>query len=82
MSRSASHFTVLAASVLVPLAAGIVEWTRGSSPFWLLSGFFALTVLLTQPMSNQAAAIVVKGSRFMMMERVVAALSEGAAHAA
>ena len=30
----------------------------------------------------QAAAIVVKGSRFMMMERVVAALSEGAAHAA
>ena len=30
----------------------------------------------------QAAAIVVKGSRFMKMERVVAALSEGAAHAA
>ena len=29
-----------------------------------------------------AAAIVVKGSRFMKMERVVAALSEGAAHAA
>ena len=26
---------------------------------WLLSGFFALTVLLTQPMSNQAAAVVV-----------------------
>lgn len=30
----------------------------------------------------QAAAIVLKGSRFMKMERVVAALSEGAAHAA
>jgi UDP-N-acetylmuramoyl-tripeptide--D-alanyl-D-alanine ligase len=30
----------------------------------------------------RAAAIVVKGSRFMKMERVVAALSEGAAHAA
>ncbi|MCI0366347.1 MAG: anion permease, partial [Phycisphaerales bacterium] len=26
---------------------------------WLLTGFFALTVLLTQPMSNQAAAVVV-----------------------
>jgi di/tricarboxylate transporter len=26
---------------------------------WLLMGFFALTVLLTQPMSNQAAAVVV-----------------------
>jgi di/tricarboxylate transporter len=30
-----------------------------SSPLVLLSGFFVLTVLLTQPMSNQAAAIVV-----------------------
>nr|MBP7322784.1 anion permease [Deltaproteobacteria bacterium] len=29
------------------------------NPLWLLSGFFALTVLLTQPMSNQAAAAVV-----------------------
>lgn len=28
-------------------------------PVWLLSGFFILTVLLTQPMSNQAAAAVV-----------------------
>lgn len=28
-------------------------------PLWLLTGFFALTVLLTQPMSNQAAAAVV-----------------------
>ena len=26
---------------------------------WLLTGFFVLTVLLTQPMSNQAAAAVV-----------------------
>ncbi len=31
----------------------------GSSPLLLLSGFFFLTVFLTQPMSNQAAAIVV-----------------------
>ncbi len=28
-------------------------------PLWLLTGFFMLTVLLTQPMSNQAAAAVV-----------------------
>jgi di/tricarboxylate transporter len=28
-------------------------------PIWLLSAFFALTLLLTQPMSNQAAAVVV-----------------------
>jgi di/tricarboxylate transporter len=31
----------------------------GSNPLLLLSGFFFLTVFLTQPMSNQAAAIVV-----------------------
>jgi di/tricarboxylate transporter len=36
------------------LAGGI-----GDHPLWLLAGFFALTVLLTQPMSNQAAAVVV-----------------------
>jgi len=29
------------------------------NPIWLLTGFFALTVVLTQPMSNQAAAAVV-----------------------
>lgn len=29
------------------------------NPIWLLTGFFVLTVLLTQPMSNQAAAAVV-----------------------
>jgi UDP-N-acetylmuramoyl-tripeptide--D-alanyl-D-alanine ligase len=40
----------------------------------------SLIAALTQ--APQAAAIVVKGSRFMKMERVVAALSEGAAHAA
>jgi di/tricarboxylate transporter len=41
------------------VAGWIVESTAGSSPYWLLTGFFVLTVLLTQPMSNQAAAIVV-----------------------
>jgi di/tricarboxylate transporter len=28
-------------------------------PFWALTAFFALTVLLTQPMSNQAAAAII-----------------------
>jgi len=37
------------------LAALVGAW----NPLWLLTGFFALTVLLTQPMSNQAAAAVV-----------------------
>lgn len=41
------------------LASHIVAITRGADPVWLLSAFFGLTVLLTQPMSNQAAAVVV-----------------------
>jgi di/tricarboxylate transporter len=41
------------------LAAQIVRLLGRSQPVWLLTGFFALTVLLTQPMSNQAAAAVV-----------------------
>ncbi len=41
------------------LAIQIVEFTGNSNPLWLLTGFFTLTVVLTQPMSNQAAAAVV-----------------------
>lgn len=41
------------------LAGEIVGALGGASPVWLLVAFFALTVALTQPMSNQAAAIVV-----------------------
>ena len=41
------------------LASLLVSAAEGSSPYWLLSAFFFLCVLLTQPMSNQAAAIVV-----------------------
>lgn len=41
------------------LAQGITNFAGKASPFWLLSGFFALTVALTQPMSNQAAAAVI-----------------------
>ena len=41
------------------LADQIVALAGTSRPHWLLSGFFALTVLLTQPMSNQASAVVV-----------------------
>jgi di/tricarboxylate transporter len=41
------------------LAAQVVETAGTAHPVWLLTGFFLLAVLLTQPMSNQAAAIVV-----------------------
>jgi di/tricarboxylate transporter len=41
------------------LADQIVRAAGGLGVFWLLSAFFGLTVLLTQPMSNQAAAAVV-----------------------
>jgi di/tricarboxylate transporter len=41
------------------LAGKVVEWMPAEQPYWLLGGFFLLTVLLTQPMSNQAAAILV-----------------------
>jgi di/tricarboxylate transporter len=41
------------------LADRIVRVAGGSGVFWLLSAFFGLTLLLTQPMSNQAAAAVV-----------------------
>jgi di/tricarboxylate transporter len=41
------------------LASGIVDLIGRTHPMWLLSGFFGLSLLLTQPMSNQAAAVVV-----------------------
>lgn len=41
------------------LAALITGLTADLRPEVLLSGFFVLTVILTQPMSNQAAAVVV-----------------------
>jgi di/tricarboxylate transporter len=41
------------------LAGQLVNLAGQANPAWLLTGFFALTVLLTQPMSNQAAAVVV-----------------------
>jgi len=40
------------------LAGLIVDGLGAAGPRFLLAGFFLLTVLLTQPMSNQAAAIV------------------------
>ncbi len=40
--------------------AGYVEQYFGAyGSIWVLAGFFLLTVLMTQPMSNQAAALVV-----------------------
>lgn len=41
------------------LAEGLSSIVGSANPLWLLTGFFVLTVLLTQPMSNQAAAAVV-----------------------
>lgn len=41
------------------LAKVITSFAGQTGPFWLLTGFFVLTVLLTQPMSNQAAAAVI-----------------------
>jgi di/tricarboxylate transporter len=41
------------------LAQLVANGTAGFHPVWLLGGFFLLTVLLTQPMSNQAAAAVI-----------------------
>ncbi len=40
------------------LATGIVNQMGQTRPIWLLTGFFGLSLLLTQPMSNQAAAVV------------------------
>jgi len=41
------------------LAEWVATATLGFDPLWLLGGVFLLTVLLTQPMSNQAAAAVI-----------------------
>lgn len=41
------------------LAEFVASSTAGMDPLWLLGGVFLLTVLLTQPMSNQAAAAVI-----------------------
>lgn len=41
------------------LASQIVGLADNANPLWLISGFFLLTVGLTQPMSNQAAAVLV-----------------------
>ncbi|HHY86589.1 MAG TPA: SLC13 family permease [Verrucomicrobia bacterium] len=41
------------------LASLIVDYCGQLGPLWLLTGFFVLTVLLTQPMSNQAAAVII-----------------------
>ena len=41
------------------LAGFVASLATGASPLWPLAGFFLLTVALTQPMSNQAAAAVI-----------------------
>jgi di/tricarboxylate transporter len=52
---TAMQYTGTAEFLASRLTALVGTW----NPLWLLTGFFALTVLLTQPMSNQAAAAVV-----------------------
>jgi di/tricarboxylate transporter len=51
----AMQHTGTAAFLAERLTAQVGDW----NPLWLLTGFFLLTVVLTQPMSNQAAAAVV-----------------------
>lgn len=41
------------------LAQQLVNLVGEANPLWLLAGFFLLSLMLTQPMSNQAAAVVV-----------------------
>ncbi len=41
------------------LASGIVQWLEPFGVMAIMAGFFVLTILLTQPMSNAAAALVV-----------------------
>jgi di/tricarboxylate transporter len=41
------------------LAEWVTRFAGNAAPIWILSGFFALTVLLTQPMGDQAATVVV-----------------------
>ncbi len=41
------------------LANEIIKIFGQYNPLWILAGFFLLTMFLTQPMSNQAAAVVV-----------------------
>ena len=45
------------------VAGLLVAQVEGANPVWLLAGFFAITVALTQPMSNQAAAVVIFSGR-------------------
>jgi len=41
------------------IAGLVVSYVSPYGVFWVMSAFFALTVFLTQPMSNQASALVV-----------------------
>jgi di/tricarboxylate transporter len=41
------------------LAGLVAQFAGRASPVWLLTGFFVLTVVLTQPMGDQAATVVI-----------------------
>lgn len=46
-------------SVDQQIGSWIVMWGGNISPLWLLTAFFVLTVAISQPMSNQAAAALI-----------------------
>jgi di/tricarboxylate transporter len=52
------------------LASQLVNRVGDVHPTWLLSAFFGLTVLLTQPMSNQASAAVVLPVAFNVADQL------------
>lgn len=52
------------------LADIVVSMTGGLGPWWAMAGFFVLTIVLTQPMSNAAAALVVLPVALKAAERM------------
>jgi di/tricarboxylate transporter len=52
------------------LAEGVVRLLGGMGPLWIVGGYCIVTVLLTQPMSNAAAALVVLPVALQSAERL------------
>lgn len=52
------------------LADLVLQLTGGLGPFWVMVGFFVLTIALTQPMSNAASALVVLPIALKAAERM------------
>ncbi len=52
------------------LADAVLRTAGDLGPWWVMAGFFVLTILLTQPMSNAAAALVVLPVALKAAERM------------